>query len=132
MAHRAQEPELSRDYIRSLLLDKREELEKFKQHSTRKQKVGERNLSKAWDHREHYTVEDWTEWMRRLSVELLRESPSPSLRPCHVLGQVHQPLARELFNAAFIAVWPELHPTSQDSMVHSIEAAFNSVVEFYV
>ncbi len=34
------------------------------------------------------TKEDWAEWMRNFSVELLRESPSPALRACHALAQV--------------------------------------------
>ena len=38
--------------------------------------------------------DDWTEWLRRLSVELLKESPSPTLRSCQVLAQEYNPLAR--------------------------------------
>ena len=39
-------------------------------------------------------LDDWTEWLRRLSVELLKESPSPVLRSCQVLAQEYNPLAR--------------------------------------
>ena len=31
---------------------------------------------------------DWTEWSRRVGVELLRQSPSILLRPCASLAQV--------------------------------------------
>jgi len=43
--------------------------------------------------------------MRRFAVELLRESPSPALRSCAALAQVYHPLARELFNAAFVSCY---------------------------
>ena len=46
--------------------------------------------------------------MRRLAVEMLKEAPTPALRACAPLAQVYQPLAWELFNAAFIACWSEL------------------------
>lgn len=34
------------------------------------------------------TKDDWAEWMRHFSVELLAQSPSPALRACHSLAQV--------------------------------------------
>ena len=34
------------------------------------------------------------EWVRRLSVELLKESPSPALRSCWALANIYNPLAR--------------------------------------
>ena len=46
--------------------------------------------------------------MRRLAVEMLKEAPTPALRACAPLAQVYQPLAWELFNAAFISCWSEL------------------------
>jgi phosphatidylinositol kinase/protein kinase (PI-3 family) len=72
------------------------------------------------------TREDWSDWLRRFSVELLRESPSPALRSCAALAQVcllslssrmltyadvcwlalvqvDHPLARELFNAPLLS-----------------------------
>lgn len=38
--------------------------------------------------------EDWMEWLRRLSIELLKESPSPALRSCWALAQAYNALAR--------------------------------------
>lgn len=64
--------------------------------------------------------------MRAFSVELLRESPSPALRACKELASVHQPLATELFNAAFVSVWPQLGGSTQENLVRSLEGAFNS------
>lgn len=31
---------------------------------------------------------EWANWLRRVSVELVRQSPSPVLRPCAGLAQV--------------------------------------------
>lgn len=38
--------------------------------------------------------EDWMEWLRRLSIELLKESPSPALRSCWALAQTYNSLAK--------------------------------------
>ena len=54
-------------------------------------------MKKAWECSQRSTKEDWVEWMRQFSVELLRESPSPALRACYTLAQVQPHVARELF-----------------------------------
>jgi FKBP12-rapamycin complex-associated protein len=64
--------------------------------------------------------------MRNLSVELLKESPSPALRACHTLAQLQPHVARELFAAGFISCWSELQDTYQEQLVRSLEAAFAS------
>ena len=64
--------------------------------------------------------------MRRLAVEMLKEAPTPALRACAPLAQVYQPLAWELFNAAFIACWSELIPSSRDALISCLELAFTS------
>ncbi len=55
------------------------------------------NLKKAWESSQRVTKEDWAEWMRHFSVELLRESPSPALRACHELAQarMHHDVAQK-------------------------------------
>lgn len=65
-------------------------------------------LKRAWESSQRVTKEDWAEWMRHFSLELLRESPSPALRACHSLAQVQPAMARELFPAAFVSCWSEL------------------------
>jgi hypothetical protein len=69
--------------------------------AAKKLPVSQQSLKRAWEASQRSTKEDWVEWIRRLSVELLKESPSHSLRSCASLASVYQPLARELFNAAF-------------------------------
>ena len=51
-------------------------------------------LFKAWIATRRVSKEDWMEWVRRLSVELLKESPSPALRSCWALANIYNPLAR--------------------------------------
>ena len=46
------------------------------------------NLRRAWESSQRVTKDDWAEWMRNFSVELLRQSPSPALRACCELAQV--------------------------------------------
>ena len=45
-------------------------------------------LKRAWESSQRSTKEDWAEWMRHFSVELLKESPSPALRATYSLAQV--------------------------------------------
>lgn len=92
----------------------------------KKLKVNEQSLKKAWETSQRSTKEDWVEWIRRFSVELLRESPSPALRSCLSLAQDYPPLVRELFNAGFVSCWNELHEQFQDELVHSLETALLS------
>uniref|UniRef100_A0A4W3GLM4 Serine/threonine-protein kinase TOR n=1 Tax=Callorhinchus milii TaxID=7868 RepID=A0A4W3GLM4_CALMI len=88
--------------------------------------VSTTNLQKAWGAARRVSKDDWMEWLRRLSVELLKESPSPALRSCWSLAQAYNPLARDLFNAAFLSCWSELHEAQQDELIRSIEQALTS------
>ena len=50
--------------------------------------VNEGALRVAWESSQRSTKEDWAEWMRHFSVELLKESPSRPLRTCAGLAQL--------------------------------------------
>jgi FKBP12-rapamycin complex-associated protein len=65
-------------------------------------------LKAAWDATGKSTKEDWQEWMRRFSVTVLTESPNHALRACAALSSIYPPLARELFNSAFVSCWGDL------------------------
>jgi FKBP12-rapamycin complex-associated protein len=78
-----------------------------------KMNVNQQHLKQAWDTSQVSTREDWLEWMHRLSVEFMKESPSHALRACMSLVDIHPPLAKELFNAAFISCWRELYEQYQ-------------------
>lgn len=88
--------------------------------------VNQQNLRRAWEASQRSTKEDWMEWMRRFSIELLRESPSAALRSCCALAQAYNPLARALFNPAFVSCWNELYEQYQDYLVRALETAFQS------
>ncbi|KAJ3083694.1 phosphatidylinositol kinase- protein kinase tor1, partial [Quaeritorhiza haematococci] len=92
----------------------------------KKLKVNQQQLKKAWEASQRSTKDDWHEWIRRFSVELLKESPSHALRACHSLAGAYYPLARELFNAAFVSCWTELFDQFQDELVRSLEIALTS------
>ncbi|KAI9341687.1 FAT domain-containing protein [Obelidium mucronatum] len=89
-------------------------------------RINQMHLQRSWDTSEKSTREDWVEWMRRLSVELLKESPSHSLRSCASLAAVYNPLARELFNAAFLSCWAELLDQFKEDLIKSIEIAIKA------
>ncbi|KAI0330958.1 FAT-domain-containing protein [Cubamyces sp. BRFM 1775] len=88
--------------------------------------VNQQHLKQAWDVSQVTTKEDWMEWIQKLSVEFMRESPSNALRACMNLVDVHTPLAKELFNAAFVSCWGELYDQYQEDLVRSIEYAITS------
>jgi FKBP12-rapamycin complex-associated protein len=62
--------------------------------------------------------------MRRFGIELLREAASPALRATASLAHAYQPLARELFSAAFVCCWEELDGQYRDNLVHALKTAF--------
>ncbi|PGH21404.1 hypothetical protein AJ80_03321 [Polytolypa hystricis UAMH7299] len=88
--------------------------------------VNQQHLKSAWDASQKSTREDWQEWIRRFSVELLKESPSHALRACASLAGIYQPLAKDLFNAAFVSCWTELYHQYQEELVRSIDMALTS------
>ncbi|KDN41769.1 putative TOR1-1-phosphatidylinositol 3-kinase [Tilletiaria anomala UBC 951] len=91
-----------------------------------KMTVNQQHLKQAWDTSRISTPDDWREWLRRMAVEFMRESPSHALRACRSLADVYQPLAHELFNAAFVSCWTELYEKYQEDLVRAIEAAFDA------
>ncbi|GFN76929.1 mechanistic target of rapamycin (serine/threonine kinase) [Plakobranchus ocellatus] len=78
-------------------------------------------IKRALETGRRVSKEDWMEWLRKLSIELLKESPSPALRSCLVLAQTYTGLARDLFNSAFLACWTELTELQQDEVIASLE-----------
>ncbi|PNF25178.1 Serine/threonine-protein kinase mTOR, partial [Cryptotermes secundus] len=85
--------------------------------------VSPANLQRAWTATRRVSKDDWLEWLRRLSIELLKESPSPALRSCWALAQTYSQLPRDLFNAAFVSCWTELSESLQNELIQSLEQA---------
>ena len=84
------------------------------------------SLRRAWESSQRSTKEDWAEWMRNFSIELLKQSPSRALRACAALAQTNPSMARELFAAGFVSCWSELDEAMQEALVRSLEAALAS------
>ncbi|CAA6660213.1 unnamed protein product [Spirodela intermedia] len=88
--------------------------------------VNDGRLRTAGEASQRSTKEDWAEWMRHFSIELLKESPSPALRMCARLAQLQPFVGRQLFAAGFVSCWMELNETSQQQLVRNLEQAFSS------
>jgi len=98
----------------------------FAEIGQKKLPVNQVHLKNAWEASQKSTPEDWHEWIRRFSVELLKESPSHALRACAGLASLYQPLAKDLFNSAFASCWPELYDQYQEELIRSLEIALTS------
>ncbi|KAL3614295.1 hypothetical protein CASFOL_042369 [Castilleja foliolosa] len=83
--------------------------------------VNEARIHAAGEASQRSTKEDWTEWMRHFSIELLKESPSPALRTCAKLAQLQPFVGRELFAAGFVSCWAQLSETCRKQLVRSLE-----------
>lgn len=71
--------------------------------------VNQQHLKGVWNTDGIAAANDWKAWLKRLGLELMRQSPSHALRSCHGLAEVHSPFGQELFNVAFISCWTELY-----------------------
>jgi FKBP12-rapamycin complex-associated protein len=48
--------------------------------TVRKIKLNEQNLRRAWEISSNFTREDWVAWLKKFSLEIIHESPSPAIR----------------------------------------------------
>ncbi|CAG5108662.1 Similar to Mtor: Serine/threonine-protein kinase mTOR (Rattus norvegicus), partial [Cotesia congregata] len=85
--------------------------------------VSASNLQKAWTASRRVSKDDWLEWLKSLSIGLLKESPSPALRSCWALAQTYSQLPRDLFNAAFVSCWTELNETYRAELIQTLQQA---------
>lgn len=88
--------------------------------------VNQQQLKAAWDCSNIATKKEWLEWLKKLGVELMRESPSQAIRACMKLADQHSAFARELFNVAFVSCWTELYESYQEDLVHNLEQALTN------
>lgn len=89
-------------------------------------KTDQNLLKSSWNTVQQRSKEDWVEWFRRFSIQLVKESPSHAVRSCSNLVSVYYPLARELFNASFRSCWGELQRTYQEDLINSLCHALSS------
>lgn len=90
--------------------------------------INEGFLLKSFDPSQCVDREHWFDWIRRLGVELLRESPSPALRSCASLANIYYPLSKELFNAAFASCLSDLSMEGRSECLAAVEMALASPI----
>lgn len=115
----------------NIVLDKEAESQDKKEDEgtplLRNVEVNEESLKIVWDCSQQRTGDDWQEWFRRLSIQLLKESPSQALRACKSLVSAYYPLAKDLFNVSFSSCWMEISPSCRDYLVKSLNKALSSL-----
>lgn len=80
-------------------------------------------MQRSWSTNRCISLDDWIEWMRRLEIDFLKESPSPALRSCWALAQTYDQLPKDLFNAAFVSCWARLSNAQQKDLIQALEQA---------
>ncbi|OMJ20268.1 Target of rapamycin [Smittium culicis] len=83
-------------------------------------------LRRAWATSRRVTKEDWVDWIKQLSVELLKEAASPALRACALLASRYPQLGEDLFNSAFVSCFSEIPESEQNELVRAIDIAAGS------
>ncbi|KFD55349.1 hypothetical protein M513_03689 [Trichuris suis] len=83
-------------------------------------------LRKIWSVSRCASKEDWIEWLKRFSIELLKESPVPALRSCYAVAQNYSQLATDLFNSAFASCWTALSESAQNELIKCLETAISN------
>ena len=97
-----------------------------KQVKTREQKSDLTTLMKEFDASKCFIKEDWIEWLKKTSIELLKQSPSPVLYACGSLAQVYDPIATELYNMAFASSWKILNDRQKEYIISNLYRAIES------
>lgn len=87
-------------------------------------------LLQAWGAARKVSKDDWLEWLRRLSVVLLKESSSPALRSCWSLAQTYIPLARYTVTdmSTFLATLPP-PPVTPLFLFWSVTFSFSQLIK---
>ena len=73
-----------------------------------------------------YIREDWIEWLKKTSIELLKQNPSPIIYACSSLAQVYDPIANELYNMAFSSCWKILNDKQKEYIISNLYRAIES------
>ncbi|CAD8129654.1 unnamed protein product [Paramecium sonneborni] len=84
-------------------------------------KIESDDLVAKFDTEQRKLKEEWQEWMRNTSVELLKLSPFLVLSPCSSIAEMYQTLAYELFNIAFDSAWYFLNDKHKELMGYQSE-----------
>eukprot|EP01156_Anaeramoeba_ignava_P023638 Anaeramoba_ignava/c21679_g1_i1.p1 GENE.c21679_g1_i1~~c21679_g1_i1.p1 ORF type:complete len:2020 (+),score=411.29 c21679_g1_i1:2184-8243(+) len=98
-------------------------------HSAQKtpQSFQAEHIAKFWNTRGCETEDDWREWMKRFSSELLRHSPSVSLRSCEMLLGTATSIEKTLFEVAFLRVFTYLPDEHKRDLIRNIESVMRNL-----
>jgi FKBP12-rapamycin complex-associated protein len=94
--------------------------------------INVQSLETAWALADRNNASNLVEWMSRFTNELIRQSPSSTIRSCAVLANTYRPLAEALFNISFYCVWNDLFSSQMSevlvdaSLISGIEMALQS------
>lgn len=88
--------------------------------------VNQQHLKQVWNTAAVNSSSEWKTWLKRLGLELIRESPYQAIRACVGLAEVHPPSGQELFNVAFVSCWQELYEQYQEDLQARIQVAISS------
>lgn len=88
-------------------------------------KLDSEELMTKFDTSQRTLKDEWVEWMRNTSVELLKQSPMLVLSPCSSIAEMYPQLANELYNIAFDSVWQNLNDKHKELMISHLTNAIN-------
>lgn len=80
----------------------------------------ETSLETAWALAGRNNASDLEMWMKRMSLEMIKQSPSSIIRECVELAKSYMPLARALFYISFHCIWNELYAADEDDVIENI------------
>ncbi|OHT10537.1 PIKK family atypical protein kinase [Tritrichomonas foetus] len=60
-------------------------------------------------------------WLQSFILCVISNSPSPSIKTCTTIATSYYPLAKKLFNCAFLSCWQKMNLESRSSLTHVFE-----------
>ncbi|KAJ3270253.1 phosphatidylinositol kinase- protein kinase tor1 [Terramyces sp. JEL0728] len=93
--------------------------------ATKQLYINQQNLQKTWQVY-NQSKEEWQEWIRLFSLELLKESPLHTLRACAQLASTYPQLSKDLFHTSFISCLTHLEPEFEQDLILNFEKAITS------
>jgi len=55
--------------------------------------------------------------LKKVTLELLKQSPNPIIHQCNTLAEVHNQIAHELFNISFAVCWSALNDKQKEFII---------------
>lgn len=84
------------------------------------------DLINSFDTSKCHIADDWTEWLKNTSHQLLKQNPSPVLFACASLTEMYAPLASELYNIAFVTCWRNMQDAEKSKIMEAFSYAHKS------